>query len=301
MFCKSFIISQIFCFLWQYVALFHIRGVKTMKFTKFFRFCQKSIETSVTKVIIAKRVSTDFMSLAVFCFVAFGFVPIFAGVKEDTIKVLQEQTKSKFEVISFEQLKGSKQFLLVLKDSANGYQSAVITDEKQKSIIAPIAFFGDKDDARLVSSTLEKVNAYNFKLQNAPALDKLFTSIPQDYGIKIQGASNKITYIVSDPMCVHCQQELANIESKLAKGSVVMILVGFLGQDSLLKSAEILSKIKSAKTPKEQISLLRNIYAVTHKATPQNAQYTSQVQAMTKKLGESNLIEAVPFIYEPLK
>ena len=221
--------------------------------------------------------------------------PLSAGVKEDTIKALQEQTGAKFEAISFEPLKATKQFLLVIKDTKNGYQSVIITDEKQKSMIAP------RGDAKLVASTLEKVNSYNFKLQNAATLDKLFASIPQDYAIRIQGASNKTTYIVSDPMCAHCQQELSQIESKLSKGSVVMVLVGFLGQDSLQKSAEIISKIKSAKTPKEQISLLRSVYATTHKATSQAATYTSKVAEITKKLANSGLIEAVPFLYEPLK
>ncbi|MGX2972488.1 hypothetical protein [Helicobacter sp. T3_23-1059] len=227
--------------------------------------------------------------------------PLSAGVKEDTIKALQEQTGAKFEAISFEPLKATKQFLLVVKDTKNGYQSVIITDEKQKSMIAPSAFLGDRGDAKLVASTLEKVNSYNFKLQNAATLDKLFASIPQDYAIRIQGASNKTTYIVSDPMCAHCQQELSQIESKLSKGSVVMVLVGFLGQDSLQKSAEIISKIKSAKTPKEQISLLRSVYATTHKATSQAATYTFKVADITKKLANSGLIEAVPFIYEPLK
>ena len=241
------------------------------------------------------RISKIFFLCGVFA------LPLSAGVKEDAIKVLEGQTGAKFEVISFEPLKGSKQFLLVVKDTKNGYQSVIITDEKQKSMIAPMAFFGDKEDAKFVATQLEKANAYNFKLQNAATLDKLFASIPQDYAIRLQGASNKITYIVSDPMCVHCQQELSQIESKLAKGTVVMVLVSFLGQDSLQKSAEIISKIKSAKTPKEQISLIRSVYATTHKASPQKQEYTSQVSAITKELASSNLIEAVPFIYEPIK
>ncbi len=222
----------------------------------------------------------------------------YAGIQEDVLSILQDQSKRQLRIVSFEPLKKSKLSLVVVEDKVNGYRSVLLAENKDNVFVLDAFFGNDKNDKDIVNKTIEEARTYNFKLQNSSKLNALFKSIPNDYAIKIQGNSDKITYIVSDPMCSHCQEELRHIDSRLKTSSVVMIPVAFLGTDSLDKAAEIQATIKEAKTPQQQIDILKKIYATTYQATKQSADNTKRVENITKQIGESGLVEAVPFIYE---
>lgn len=214
-------------------------------------------------------------------------------------KLLESQTKRSLEVVSFSPLDSSNLFLLTIQDKLNGYKTLLISDEKQKNLVVASAFFSSDEAAmRRVVQELNAISSHNFKVQNSAKLNALFASIPQDYAITITGASPKKLYIVSDPMCSHCQEELAHIEDKLQTHTIVMIPVGLLGQDSLYKAADIARQIRSAKTPKEQIQTLRKVYARTYTPTTTNDEAYKQVLRITSSIRDSKLIEGVPFIYE---
>ena len=214
-------------------------------------------------------------------------------------KLLESQTKRSLEVVSFSPLDSSNLFLLTIQDKLNGYKTLLISDEKQKNLVVASAFFSSDEAAmRRVVQELNAISSHNFKVQNSAKLNALFASIPQDYAITITGASPKKLYIVSDPMCSHCQEELAHIEDKLQTHTIVMIPVGLLGQDSLYKAADIARQIRSAKTPKEQIQTLRKVYARTYAPTTTNDEAYKQVLRITSSIRDSRLIESVPFIYE---
>lgn len=216
-------------------------------------------------------------------------------------KLLEAKTKRTLEVVSFSPLDSSGLFLLTIQDKLNGYKTLLISDEKQQNLVVASAFFSSDDTlSKRVSQELNAISAYNFKVQNSAKLNALFASIPKDYAITITGATSKKLYIVSDPMCSHCQEELARIEEKLQTHTIIMIPVGLLGQDSLYKAADIARQIRSAKTPKEQIQTLRKIYARTYTPTTASDEAYSQVVRVTNSIKNSGLIEGVPFIYEPL-
>lgn len=216
-------------------------------------------------------------------------------------KLLESKTKRTLEVVSFSPLDSSGLFLLTIQDKLNGYKTLLISDEKQKNLVVASAFFSSDEAAmRRVAQELNAISSHNFKVQNSAKLNALFASIPQDYAITITGATSKKLYIVSDPMCSHCQEELAHIEEKLQTHTIIMIPVGLLGQDSLYKAADIARQIRSAKTPKEQIQTLRKIYARTYTPTTASDEAYSQVVRVTNSIKNSGLIEGVPFIYEAL-
>lgn len=221
------------------------------------------------------------------------------GAGENAIKLLESKTKRSLELVKFEPL-NSKLYILIVKDKVNGYQTLLLSDEKEKNISVVNTFFStDNTDMQRVAQELAYVASYNFKIENSAKLNALFNTIPKEYAITIQGANNNRTYIVSDPMCVHCQEELARIESRLEKSSVVMIPIGMLGEDSLQKAAEIQAQIRELKTPKDQIQLLRSIYSRAHKPSPQNQQYIKEVAQVTNQV--KTLIDAVPFVYEMVR
>ncbi|OBV28507.1 hypothetical protein BKN38_03315 [Helicobacter sp. CLO-3] len=242
-----------------------------------------------------------FLSSSIFA-LFFGATSLSAAAGDDVIKLLESKLNRTFSLVKFEQLNDTKMFLAVVQDKSNGYRTLLLTDDKQKNVaVVPMFFSSDKTNAERINKEIADIESYNFRVQNSAKLNELFASIPKDYAITIQGASDKITYIVSDPMCPHCQDELANIESRLEKSTIVMIPVGLLGQASMDKAAEIQAKIKGAKTPKEQIQVLREIYARTHSPSAQSQEYSAKVINVTNKIQSSNLIEAVPFIYEAVK
>ena len=216
-------------------------------------------------------------------------------------KLLESKTKRTLEIVSFSPLDSSNLFLLVIQDKLNGYKTLFISDEKQQNLVVASAFFSSDDTvSKRVSQELKAISTHNFNTQNSAKLNALFASIPKDYAITITGATPKKFYIVSDPMCSHCQEELAHIEEKLQTHTVVMIPVGLLGQDSLYKAADIARQIRSTKTPKEQIQILRKIYARTYAPTTANDEIYSKVIRVTNSIRDSKLIEGVPFIYEAL-
>ena len=222
-------------------------------------------------------------------------------VAKDAKALLESTTKRTLEVISYEKLEGTGLYMLIVRDKVNGYKTLLLSDEKQKNLSVVSGFFSeDKSLGKRVESQLQTIRQDNLKVQNSAKLNALFSSIPKDYTITITGATTKRLYIVSDPMCSHCQEELAHIESKLKTHTIIMIPVGLLGTESLEKSAEIYDKIRTATTPKAQIDILRSIYSQAHKAGKTSNEAQSLAARVTNMIKMSGLIEGVPFIYEPL-
>lgn len=213
--------------------------------------------------------------------------------------LLESKTKRALEVISYEKLGSAELYMLIVRDKVNGYKTLLISDEKQKNLSIVSGFFSsDEATTKRVAQELNAINAHNFKVQNSAKLNALFSSIPKDYAITITGATPKRLYIVSDPMCSHCQEELAHIEDKLKTHTIIMIPVGLLGTESLEKSAEIYDKIRTATTPKAQIDILRSIYSQAHKAGKTSNEAQSLAARVTNMIKMSGLIEGVPFLYE---
>lgn len=228
-----------------------------------------------------------------------------AEIQADTTnakKLLESSTKRTLEVLSFEKLGGTGLYILVVRDTLNGYKTLLLSDEKQRNVSVASGFFSaDPAVAKRVESELQAIRQDNAKVQNSAKLDALFAALPKDYAITITGATPKKLYIVSDPMCSHCQAELAQIETKLKTHTIMMIPVGLLGQESLDKSAEIYTKIRTATTPKERIDILRQIYSQAHTPAKLDDSAYSQVVRATNMIKSSGLIDGVPFIYEPLE
>lgn len=236
--------------------------------------------------------------------VCFGFGILNADVSSNIVKILQSQTGKKISVLSVQPLKASPDFqIVVIKDMETKYEIPIFVSKDGKTIVglSNVFFSENKDDMGLVEGVYKKTQDYNMQQQNSAKLNALFESIPSDYVISIPSTTKgnqKVTYIVSDPMCPHCQQELKNIDSRLKDSNVRIVVVGLLGKDSATKSALVLEKIKTAKTPSEKISILTQIYNPAYKATGAKDAEVKKVQNVTKKISDSQIIKYVPYIYE---
>lgn len=239
---------------------------------------------------------------AVLIFFAFGIAQ--ANIEQNITKIIESQTGKKISILKVETLKSNPEFkIVVIEDPDTKYQIPVFTSKDGKIVIglSNVFFSDEKKDANLVNQVYQEAQAYNTQQQNSAKFNALFESIPDDYVISLPSSTKgnqKITYIVSDPMCPHCQNELRDIDSRLKNTNVRMVIVGFLGKKSVIKSGLILKKIKSAKTPEEKIRILKQIYAVTYEPKEEPENEMKKVENVTKKISESDLIKFVPYIYE---
>ncbi|WP_304648197.1 thioredoxin fold domain-containing protein, partial [uncultured Helicobacter sp.] len=114
----------------------------------------------------------------------------------------------------------------------------------------------------------------------------------QVFSFKAKKQSSKTIYIVSDPNCPYCQQEFANLSRRLEEANVKMLLVGFLGEDSMLKVANAL-KNKSGNQAKD-IAMLSALYGAKVKG---KAMDTKEAMALTQAVANVG-VRSVPYIIE---
>ena len=225
-------------------------------------------------------------------------------LEKNLVHLVNTKTTQEVTIDSTYNLNGDKNlFIAILKDKASKNLIPVVTNQSgQLLFVLTDLFFTQNDkDTQLVQEILGKVNEANNKNINKEAINKLLESIPDDYVVKIASTNpkvKKITYIISDPMCPHCQDELRHIDDRLKDSNVYMIEVAFLGPQSKDKSAELLERIKSLKTTKQKVSLVKEIYSTAHTAKNPNSRNIQKVENITKIIADSGLIKGVPFVYE---
>ncbi|PAF53636.1 disulfide isomerase [Helicobacter sp. 13S00482-2] len=242
--------------------------------------------------------------LSIVAIASFGISALSADVSDNIVKILQEQTGKKISVLEVKSLSGSSDFkIAIIKDMDTRYEIPIFVSKDGKTMIglSNVFFSANKGDATLVNEVYKKTQDHNIQQQNSAKLNTLFESIPSDYVISIPSTTKgnqKITYIVSDPMCPHCQQELKNIDTRLKDTNIRLVLVSFLGRESGIKSALVLEKIKTAKTPSEKISILNEIYNPMYKPSGAKDTEIKKVENISKKISDSDIIKYVPYIYE---
>ncbi|WP_104697093.1 MULTISPECIES: disulfide isomerase [unclassified Helicobacter] len=233
----------------------------------------------------------------VFCFIQ-------ANMQNNLVKLIKEKTQQDISIKEVYDLKLDPNLkVVILEDMTSKTQIPVLTnkDGNMLSALTNIFFSQNNEDVKLIEGLLSKIQMQNDKQANSAAINKLLESIPDDYVIKLDSSTKnnkKITYIVSDPMCPHCQDELRRIDEKLKESNVYMVLVAYMGQDSQKKAANILEKIKELKNTKQKVDLLQQVYANTFEPKEANQKEIKKVQNITKKIADSGLIRGVPFIYE---
>ncbi|BDB64402.1 hypothetical protein LS74_008765 [Helicobacter magdeburgensis] len=112
------------------------------------------------------------------------------------------------------------------------------------------------------------------------------------FHFKSQKNGAKTIYIVSDANCPYCQKEFANLNKRLEDANVELLVVGFLGEDSMLKAANAL-KNKSGNQAKD-IAMLAKLYEPKSKATSMD---TKLAQELTQAVADTG-VRSVPYIIE---
>lgn len=239
-----------------------------------------------------------------------GFVGAKAGVDgkvaASVVQLIEKQINKKVQVLETRPLKSNKDFqVVVVQDPDTKYHIPLLVNQTGSLVVGltSIFFSTSSKDVEIVNSIYHESQSHNFQQQHSSALNALFNSIPKDYLINLTSSKKGVTknlYIVSDPSCPHCRNELGKIHERLKSANVHMVLVGFLGEESNLKAASILKQVKRKRTTEDRIDLLNKVYASAYKVSPSDVpdDKLQEVEKVTKKVKDTGLIKGVPFIYE---
>ena len=237
----------------------------------------------------------------VFCMLLLSISTSFGASFEDTLKAtIKSNTKQDIKILKIQNLQSSPDVKLVL--IAVGNMQVPIFASKDGKLVMGVSnvFFAHKCEVMGAVGRLIKQNKRESKPDKA-ILDTLFKKIPQDEYIILRSPNKnakKITYIVSDPNCPSCQKELNNIQERLKDSDVYMLLVGFVGEDSPIKSSMLRDRLLDVKDDKEKLKILREVY------TPKSKVPTSYINIDIKDTMKINQkvidagIKSVPFVYE---
>ncbi|MGL2909267.1 disulfide isomerase, partial [Helicobacter pylori] len=143
-------------------------------------------------------------------------------MQDNLVKVIEKQTNKKVRILEVKPLKSSQDLkMVVIEDPDTKYNIPLVVSKDGNLVIglSNIFFSNKSEDVQLVAETNQKIQALNATQQNSAKLNAIFNEIPADYVIELPSTNaenkDKILYIVSDPMCPHCQKELTKLRDHL--------------------------------------------------------------------------------------
>lgn len=243
-----------------------------------------------------KRVTNHIVSYLLSCCIFTGIVE--ASKLTDMIK---EQTGQEISILKEQPLQQDSNLKLVtLRESKTGFKVLAVTNKQESFLLAVTsAFFTSNEaDRNLIIAEFGSITNYNMTFKTQEAVKKAIANLPKDSIIHLSSTNKnakKVFYIVSDPMCPHCQEELKHINERLQQGDVKMIPVGWMGKDSAQKVAEIYSLAKKATTDSEKIKILQRIYNPQYKPKQMD---TKMVEEVVRNLMGEGKVEGTPYIIE---
>ena len=153
----------------------------------------------------------------------------------------------------------------------------------------------------IVQNAIKEIQNFN-ETAKGKKLNEIFKSIPENRYVNLKSTGNnvkKTLVVVTDPECPYCRNEMKTIEEKLKDHHIKIILAPVGARTAFVKSQIAMDKIKEAKSDKEKISILREVYADSYKI-PENLrnQPTKLIDENAEKIYSSGLIRGVPFVFE---
>ncbi|WP_120952364.1 disulfide isomerase [Helicobacter sp. L8] len=224
------------------------------------------------------------------------------NIEESVTQLIHKQTKRSVRVLRLQPLKSNKDFqIVVVEDPETKYHIPLLTNKNGTLVLGlSNVFFSNNDqDIELINTVYHETQTYNFKQANGAKINAMFDGLPKDYVITLTSKNKKAKelYIVSDPMCPHCQNELRHVQERLKDANVHMVVVGLLGEKSELKAADILAQAKQAHSTQSKIDLLNKVYANAYTPAEVPDDKIKEVKETTKKILATG-ITSVPFLYE---
>lgn len=222
--------------------------------------------------------------------------------KDKISKLVSEKTQREISVKNVFPLEGSKDLkVAILYDQKDKAEIAVLATQDGNIVVGLSNIFLSKSEKDL-AVLAEAYQATQPKIEppKPEALDKLFSSIPEDRMITFASTNKdakQTYYIISDPRCPACRRELENLETKLQSGNVKMILVSFLGEESAYKAKLIYSKLAKISDNTIKLKMMKEIYNPDYRLTPKDKKQDIQMIEQNSEDAIKAGIKSVPFVH----
>lgn len=215
-----------------------------------------------------------------------GVLPSFLGannLNKDIEQTILNKTHTNAKVVQVKPLDIKKLSVAIVEINNNQLPLFVSDDGKTIFGVPDIFLTANDKNLETIRASIDETQRFNSRGKQ----DKLLESFKGDVNSIIFLTSsgkktNKTTYIVTDPNCPYCKDEMQRIDDLLSNSNVALILVGIIGgENSELKSADILETthniLKSKKSQKDkEEEILKHIKEVYF-----NRNYTSSVKDRT--------------------
>ena len=223
-----------------------------------------------------------------------------ASFEDNLTKLIEKQTQTKVKIVSQSNLKASKDLKFVIVELVENKQRFPFFATKNGDmVIGPINnfFTAQKTDEEFIDKHIVELQTYNEGAQELAAGALIKQLKPEQFiTLKSKVKNAPTTFIIADPNCGYCKDEFRKIDERLKTQNVNIVLVGILGEDSLKKSASVVSKIKSTDSEKTKLNALKEVFSNSFKA-PKSID-TTAVKETSDFLFKNGVIRGVPYIYE---
>lgn len=229
---------------------------------------------------------------------------LLAGAFEDNLQsLLQAKTGMSVKVVKSYPLEGLKELKFVAVESvASAQRFPVFASADGKNVIgfSNLFFTQSNKNDELIQNALKEIQNFN-ESAKSKKLTEIFNSLPKERYISLKSSKSdaKTIFVVTDPECPYCRNEMKLIDEKLKENHINIVLAPVGARTSFVKSQIAMDKAKEAKNDKQKIAILKEIYSENYKI-PENLrqQPTPLIEENAKAIFSSGLIRGVPFIFE---
>lgn len=227
-------------------------------------------------------------------------VALSASFENKLVALIKQRTSQDVKVLSVQNLKSSESLKLVIVQTGDLKVPLFVTSDASLVFGATNVFFSqDLTDSADVANFIKQTQNNNQKA-DGKEIAKLFQSLQDHEMVKLTASSqsSKVTYIVADPNCPSCQKEVQNLQKRLKDSNVYVVLVGFLGKDSALKSSMLRVRLAELPDTQTKIALLQEVFKKGYEL-PQKYQNDdfSDIINLSERVSAAG-IRSVPYVYE---
>ncbi len=198
----------------------------------------------------------------------------------------------KIEVVKSEKLKQLPKFELVTIKLSEKEKSQEIKMFYQDGVLIPEII--NLKTKKPMMAEIEKAS----RLQ---ALKRIYSKESENSIIKLGNDPKKETLVIfTDPECPYCRKELGEVEKRLEKNNLKLVLTTVHGESALKKCSLVYKHMYNAKNDEEKIKILRKYYSPDVNITGEQVS-KEEVEKMLKfkeKYMNSGAIKGVPAVFK---
>lgn len=216
--------------------------------------------------------------------------------KDDKITIIKKIPYKSIQGLNFVTFKSEKS-----KD-----EIAMLASDDGKSVFSypKFAIYGNDDDAKMIEENIKNLEFTKLARQQKEAL-KILKTIPEDRFLNINSFykdNPKTIYMITDPECPYCREEMAKIVKWLRNAHLKIIFAPVHGESAYTKAAIILREGKKlgANKQDEIIKIIKKYYAEDAKVDKNQASDKERDAILNdaKTIFSKGVVEGVPFKIE---